>query len=201
MKNKISGFTLLEVIVVMGIFSLIILGVGTLIISSLRTRGIVWEQLSTQSEGRRVVGQFVNEVRRAVNSSVGAYPVEVATDDEIVFYSNVDTDDGIERIHYYLEGTVLMRGLVEPVGDPPTYNTSTETVVPAVHDIDNDGEPLFTYYGEDYVYSATSTLSSPIDLDEIRMVGISLVLEEDPVYSPVAFHIESKAKIRNNKAN
>lgn len=200
MKKNFSGFTLLEVAVTLGIFSLLVLTVGAIIINSLRSRGIIWEQLATQSEGRRVVQQFVNEVRRAVNSSVGAYPIEVARNDEIVFYSNVDTDIGVERIHYFVSGTTLMRGLVEPSGDPPVYVTSTEMAVAVVHDILDNGVPLFTYYGENYSYAATSTLPEPVDLDEIRMVGINLTLEEDPVYSPAAFHIESKAKIRNNKA-
>jgi type II secretory pathway pseudopilin PulG len=198
-NQKNSGMTLLEVTVAISIFLLILFSLTAIMTTSFRTQGIIWEQLGTQSEGRRVEQQFVNEIRRATNSSVGAYPFELALDNEIIFYSNIDTDLGIERVHYFLTSTTLMKGIVDPTGDPLTYNTSTEVVSAAVHSMANGGVPIFSYYDGDYSYMSTSTLPAPVDVTDIDMVGINLTLERDPNYSPTAFHIESKAKVRNNK--
>ena len=72
------GITLVEVLVSIGIFSFLIIGITALLLTSWKYNQIVWEQLKTQNEGRKVIRDFVNDLRVASLSSIGAYPVESA---------------------------------------------------------------------------------------------------------------------------
>ncbi len=193
------GITLVEVLVSIGIFSFLIIGITALLLTSWKYNQIVWEQLKTQNEGRKVIRDFVNDLRVASLSSIGAYPVESASSTEIVFYSNIDSDTLKERVRYFLSGRTLRKGVIKPTGSPLTYSSANETFVDVAHDLVTS-TVLLSYYDSDYSGSQTK-LSSPIDVTKIRVVGISLNLEEDPNASPVPFFIESKVMLRNLKDN
>ncbi|MFA4831597.1 MAG: prepilin-type N-terminal cleavage/methylation domain-containing protein [Patescibacteria group bacterium] len=203
MSNELkSGFTLIELLVSLGIFSLIILAVAWFIISSLRYNGIIWEQLSTQNDGRRVLQEIVNHVRRAEESSIGSYPIELAAPYELIFFANVDNDSERERVRYFLAGTTIKKGVVNPTGNPLRYVTSTETLVEIAHDVVNleQESPLFFYFNESYAGTSTPLLQ-PVNVTAVRMVRAALELEKDPTESPVPLHVESTVQIRNLKVN
>jgi len=191
----------MEVLVAMGIFSLISTAIVGLFVYSIKSNKIVWEQLSTQNEGRKITQDFVNELRSATYSSIGAYPLETAQDSQIIFYSNVDADILRERVRYFLEGNTLKKGIIKPTGNPLIYVTSTESISEMVHDVYNTTTPIFYYYDQNYGYTNSLPLSQPVSITAVRMVGFVLELEEDPSSSPVPFHIETKAVIRNLKSN
>ena len=199
LKNN-KGITLVEVLVAIGIFTLIIGGITAMLLFSWKSNKIVWEQLKTQNEGRKVIQDFTNELRIAAASSIGSYVIESASSSQIIFYSDVDHDSLRDRIRYFFVTSTLKRGVVKPAGNPPAYNSSTEAVTDVAHDVVNASNTIFTYYDSSFVGSG-SPLSSPIDVTKIRVVGISLELEEDPQASPVPFYIESKVVIRNLKDN
>ena len=198
LNNK--GLTLLEVIVAIGIFSLIVGAIMQIFLFSWRNNAIVWEQLATQNEGRKVIQDFSNELREASASSIGSYPIESASGAAIVFFSNIDSDSLVERIRYFTSGTTLKKGVIKPASSPLAYITSTETITDVAHDVANGTSTIFSYYNENFS-GAQSPLSSPVTIAQIRMVKISLRLEEDPNLSPVPFYIESKVAIRNLKNN
>jgi len=131
---------------------------------------------------------------------LGTIAVESASSTAIVFYSNIDDDSLVERIRYYLSGTTLKKGVTKPTGSPLAYVTSTETFTDVAHDVANGASSTFYYYDGNFT-GAQSPLSAPITVAQIRMVKISLRLEEDPNLSPVPFFIESKVAIRNLKDN
>jgi len=81
------------------------------------------------------------------------------------------------------------------------YVTSTESISEMVHDVYNTTTPIFYYYDQNYGYTNSLPLSQPVSITAVRMVGFVLELEEDPSSSPVPFHIETKAVIRNLKSN
>ncbi|OGH91477.1 MAG: hypothetical protein A2534_00525 [Candidatus Magasanikbacteria bacterium RIFOXYD2_FULL_39_9] len=199
LKIDRRGITLVEVLVTIGIFSFLVVGITSLFLTSWKYNRIVWEQLKTQNEGRKVTRDFVNELRITSLSSVGAYPIESASSTEIVFYGNIDSDTYKERIRYFLSGRTLKRGVIEPSGSPLTYDSANEVIVELAHDLITSTPP-FSYYDSDYSGSE-APLSSPVDVTQIRVVGISLTLEEDPNASPVPFYIESKVMVRNLKDN
>lgn len=198
-KTDNRGVTLMEITVALGIFILIITSVVAVFIYTWKANKIVWEQLSTQNEGRKIVQDFINELRSATYSSIGAYPLENVSTTQIIFYSNIDTDAYAERIRYSLEGTVLKKGVIKPSGVPLAYDSGSEVVTEIVHDVYNTTTPIFYYYNQNYGSTSSTPIEQPVSITEVRVVGFTLELEEDPAASPAPFQIESKTEIRNLK--
>ena len=137
----------MEILVAIGIFLLLIVGVTAIFSYSLKSNKIIWEQLSTQNEGRKVIQDFINELRSANYSSIGAYPLSTANTQEIIFYSNIDSDTYRERVRYFLSGAILKKGVIKPTGVPLSYNPVNEVITDMVRDVANTSTQLFYYYG------------------------------------------------------
>ena len=195
------GMSIIEILVAIGIFLIVSAGTMEIFMWGFRGRDVVWEQLSTQNEGRKVVQDFVNQLRRAGQSATGGYGLESAGVQEVIFYSNLDADSFRERIRYFLVSTTLKVGIVKATGTPLAYNLGSETVTDIVHDVANTTSSLFYYYDEDYTGATGTPMSVPIDPALVRVIGINLLLEEKPNVAPVPFAIETKASIRNLKTN
>ena len=195
-----QGFTLIEVLVSISIFALIVGAIMQMYLFAWNANAIVWEQLKTQNEGRKVIQDFTNELRTATASSIGANSIQSATGNQIVFYSDFYKDTFREKIRYFMSSTTLKRGIIKPTGNPLVYVTSTEVITDVAHDVASPSNTVFTYY--DNTFTGTGApLPSPVDVTKIRMVGITLELEENPHASPAPFYISSKVMIRNLKDN
>lgn len=201
MTSDVRGISILEVLVAIAIFLMVSTATMEIFMWGFRGRDIVWEQLSTQNEGRKIVQDFVNQLRRAGQSAVGGYAIESADNQQIVFYSNIDMEAWRERLRYFLVGTTLKVGITRATGTPVSYNLEDEVVTEIVHDVANTTTPLFYYYDENYTGVTNTTMSAPIDTTEVRLVGIKLLLEEKPNVAPAPFAIETKVSIRNLKTN
>ncbi len=198
-KINNRGISLLEMIIAISIFSFVIMGISALYLTSRKYQDIIWEQLKTQNEGRKVVQDFVNELRVALPSSIGAYSIASASSTQIVFYTNLDSDTLMERVRYFFVTSTLKKGVIKPTGNPLVYNSANEKIVDVAHDTETSTSK-FTYYGSNFT-GTEAPLSSPIDVTKIRVVGIALTMEENPNASPVPFSIESKVMVRNLKDN
>lgn len=171
-----------------------------MLMQAMRSNKIVLEQLATQNEGRMIIQNFTNELRRAAVSSIGAYPIEVAEPQQIIFYSNIDTDTWRERVRYFLDETTLKKGITKPAGNPLSYNPAAEVITNVAYDVANGAAQVFYYYDENYAGSGAS-LATPVNVSNVRLVKISLELEEDPYASPEPLHVETVAEVRNLKSN
>jgi len=196
-----KGFTLMEAMVAIGMFAIISLAVAWILIRSVRSTNIIWEQLATQNDGRAAVQQFVDDVRRAETSSIGSYPISDASSTSFIFYANVDDDSGREKVRFWIDGTDLKNGVIQSSGNP-LKSDGEESVVTIAESVVNiaKGIPLFEYY--DSTYPVTSTpLTVPDDLTDIRVIRMQLELEKDPTATPVPLHVEAVVNIRNLKDN
>ena len=193
------GLTLIEIIVSISIFILVSLAAAEMMVKVFPSKRIIDEQLSSQSETRKVVDEFVNEIRGATYSSIGGYPLAEASSTEIIFYSNLNAGTTRYRIRYFVSSTIMYKGVTEPTGNPLTYNTATEIVTPVLHGIVTVGT-VFTYYDQAYT-GAESPLSQPVETGLVRMVGIKVTIDKNPTISPTSFTTESKVVIRNLKDN
>jgi len=188
-KINNQGFTMLELIVVIGLFILFSGAITEMMIWGNHSKDVIFEQLSKQNDGRNTIQNFLNDLRRASYSSIGAYPLELATAQEIVFYSNVDSDSWKERVHYFISGTTL------------TYNSVNEVSTIVANDLNNT-TTLFLYYSQNYDGSSnTSSLSFPINISQVRLIEIKLWLDLKPNVSPAPLFIEGKTALRNLKSN
>ncbi|MBI4992575.1 MAG: type II secretion system protein [Candidatus Magasanikbacteria bacterium] len=201
LRPKQRGFTIVELSVALGISAMIAVTVVWLIIDGLRYSNVIFDQLQTQNDGRRVLQQVVDVVRKAEESSIGGYPLVSAGEYELIVYANVDSDSLRERVRFWLDGTTLKKGVIKPSGSPLSYSGAEQTVEIA-HDVVNfsENEPLFLYYDENYT-GTEAALIQPVEEVDVRMVRVRLELEEDPDKSPVPLEVESAAMMRNLKEN
>jgi prepilin-type N-terminal cleavage/methylation domain-containing protein len=201
--NK-KGFTLIEVLVAMGIFALIIGTVVWIFIYSLRYNAVLWEQLKTQTDGRRVLQEVVDDARRAEQSSIGSFAIVTADEYELSFYANIDNDSLREKIRFWIDDgdITLKKGVIKPTGNPLEYVSGNETVVEIAHDVVNRNKsiPLFLYYDEKS-YPTSNALLQPVALTDVSTVKVQLELEEDPNETPIPLHVESTVHIRSLKTN
>lgn len=201
LKLDNKGMTLLEVVIAMAIFTLIISAIVGVFMSAFTTKDIVFEQLSVQNQGRKVVQDFVNELRGATYSSIGSYPLAEASTTEIIFYTNLNADSQRARVRYFLATTTLKKGVVLATGNPLTYVTSTEVITNVVSSVSRSSStPIFYYYDANFSGSQ-SPLAQPVNTSQVRVVGINLILDKNPNASPTSFTIQAKSEIRNLKDN
>lgn len=195
------GFTMMEILVALGIFLLLVIPTSEMLIHSFRYNAIIWEQLKTQNDGRRSIREVVDVVRKAEASSLGAYSIAVASDYDLTIYANVDEDSYREKVRFWLDGTTLKKNVIKPSGNPLGYSGAGVTTELA-HDVVNvsKGIPLFVYYDENFTGTQAS-LSLPIDVTKVRIVKIDLELEKDPTETPVPLRVESMVQVRNLKTN
>src|SRR3990167_8115972 len=126
--NK-KGFTLTEIIVVVAISSVIFIAVFNFGNSIFSFNSNAQKNLSAQTDARRVLKNIVKELRSASPSSLGSYPITLASTSTLTFFANIDSDSYKEQIRYFLSGPELKRGVIKPSDSPLTYNPANEQVI------------------------------------------------------------------------
>lgn len=201
-RKSSAGFTFIEIIVAIFGFTLIIGGIVALFSGIFRSSSQQSTLLSDADYARKLAFQIANEIRNAQTGSNGAYVLDTAGDQQIIFYStNADTDSSIERIRYYIQSGKLYKGTTEYNGS--TYNTSTERTVLVQNDLANGSTPLFYYYDGSYTGSTTQTsLTQPVNVTAVKMVKLNLqIYNKGGVKNTNYFTVTSSSAIRNLKTN
>ncbi len=202
-SQRANGFTLIEVIVSIGI--MLMVGGGLVIFerSVISNSKVLQSELKSQQQVRRSLGGFVADLRSAASSAAGAYAIDTAATSTLIFYANVDKDASVERIRYFVATSTLKRGIIKPIGT--TYNVASETVSILVNDIANaTSSAIFTYYDTGYdgfTASSTDPLPLPINIPAIRLVKMTLTTNPNGVRSPVMQTYSTQVSIRNLKDN
>lgn len=200
-ENK-RGVTLMELLIAIGIFALIAVGAGEIIITAFRSNASVWERLEVQRDGRRVIQQVVNDVRQAEQSSIGGFPILTAGANELTVYSNIDKTGYRERVRYFLDGSTLKKGVIIPSGNPLVYSAAAETFTEVAHHVVNvtSSIPIFSYYNTSYT-GTEAALTQPVAVGSVQAIRVKLILDKNPNAAPSAYEVESVAQIRNLKLN
>jgi len=199
-KNKKSGFTLIETMIGVAILALII-GVVTLFArDTFFYKDVFFSGLTSVNDSRHILQPLANEVRSASAGSLGAYPLEVVTDNTLIFYSDINNDGLKERIRYFVNGDVFSKGVISPSGNPLAYAIANEVVKPLIRDIANGGQAIFSYYDTSY-NGETDPMTSPVAIESVRLIKINLIIDADPMRPPVPFSITTQINLRNLKDN
>lgn len=197
MKQKImpanrQGLTIIETLVYVAIFTLAIGVVSGLLIYFYRTNAYTIQQGYAVESARKGIEIMVREIKEATYSDSGAYPLIEADEQILSFYSDIDKDDNVEMVRYYLNGSDFERGETEAVGDPPIYEMENEVVSVISDNVRNGVHPIFAYYNA----SSTEIVDLEI-LTDIKLVRASLIVNIDPNRSPEEFTLISSAQLRN----
>jgi type II secretory pathway pseudopilin PulG len=201
-KKKQSGFTMIETIILIFVFSLAMGAITTFIFYAYRISDYDFQQSQAIRNARSGIETMVEEIREAQSGDDGSYILEKADDQEFIFYSDVDKDSHTERVRYFLEDSVLKKGIVKPAGSPPVYDLDTEIINILSSYVRNGDTPIFIYYNGDWPGDEINNpLPTPTRLIETKLMHIYLKINVDVNRSPCDFELESDAQIRNLKDN
>jgi prepilin-type N-terminal cleavage/methylation domain-containing protein len=193
-KKSQSGFTLVEMLVVIGISTVLFIGIITLITTIYRANSETLRQSQYVASAQRGVETFVRDAREIDYAVTGAYPLVTMLPYQFSFYSDIDPDNSTEFIVYELATSSLQRTVYSATGTPPLYSTVPDTVQVLATNLQNAllGIPLFTYYDR-----TAGVVSDPNDsIIDVRAVGISLHINPD-LSTTTNFILEGNATLRN----
>lgn len=197
-KNPKKGFSLIEIIVVIGIFSLVGLAVWNWQQDVFSLNVILTGRLTSQENLKKMIKNFVAEVRSAQPSATGAYLLEKVEEDHFIFFTDLNGDGKTERVRYFLENQTIKKGTTKASGQPPTYNPNNEVIINLVTDVIN--QEIFTYFDRNFDGS-TPPLTQPVDILEVRLIRTTVTVDEKIERTPLPITKTSQVSIRNLKDN
>ncbi len=200
-NNHIKGFTILEIVVVIGILMLIAVSLGAFQTDVLKNNRFSLDSLNTVQDARSIISTMVKELRTASPASNGSFTIVQAATNTLTFYSDIDGDLLKEQVRYFLSTTTLRKGVIKPTGSPPTYNNNNETFSYLAYNIRNSSTtPLFEYFDSNYM-GTSSPLAQTVITTNVRLVKVNLIIDVDPNRAPIIRTYTSQVSIRNLKDN
>ncbi len=201
LKKSRDGFSLIEVVIVLGIF-----GLMSFMVLALRSNVDILKNISTQKLlSRQDVEQTfqiaISEIRSAGPSSLGGYAIEAASSSSLTFYSDIDSDGLFERVTYSIGTSTIRKAVIKPTGNPLTYATSTQVTSNLIQYVTlATSTPLFQYFGSSYTGTQTP-LAEPIAISSIRIVRMSFYTDLDPASAPRPAFFTNTITVRNLRSN
>ena len=192
-----SGFTLVEVMVVMTIFVFLIFVSSDFIIKGIQSTSFGYEQDTAVANARKTLDPLAKEIREAAPAINGSYAFASTTAQSLTFYSDVDSDRGTEKIRYFLSGPALYRGVTKATGSPQIYLASDESINKIADYINNQSEPIFSFYDTNNNLIANPAAST----SAIRMIHVALKINVTPLIMPADYLVDMDIQIRNLKDN
>ncbi len=186
-----KGFTLVETIVAITIFSLLMVGVVEMVVSLYKTHDYTFQQAVAVEEARRGIHTMIKEIREGRMGDDGAYLIACADDYQFCFYSDIDKDEDVERVRYFLDGNYLKKGVIDPQGIPAQYLEENEKIS-IISSYVRNSPPIFRYYDEN-----GEELPVPARKKDTKLLEVYLVINVDPQRKPDDVEILDGVEIRN----
>lgn len=195
------GMTLIETLVALGVFALLVVAIGSFARDVFFFNDVIQIGLNNVTEARKVLRPFANEVRGAQPSNLGAFAIAQTATSSFAFYSDIDADGVRERVRYFVEGDEFKKGIIEPTGNPLTYNPANETIIKVIRDV-VPGPYIFSYYDTNYAGSTTTpALVDPVTPTDVRLVRVDLTVDANPNRAPSLMTVTTQVTVRNLKDN
>ncbi len=194
MRHPHRGISLAESVVVIAITAM----VGGALLMAIRyfyvNNAYVFEATNAVSQARRGLATMLHNIREASYADDGNYPIGAAATSSVTFYSDVDTDGGVERVKIWRYGNTLYKVVTNAGGNPPTYTGQTSATTTIATNLRNaSSTPVFRYYDSAGVKLATT---SP-DISSIAIVYAYMQIDLNPNRAPQIFTLEGSATLRN----
>lgn len=193
-KRAYVGFTLIETVVALSIFSLILGSFVASVTFFYRSNAYALEQAFAVNSARKGVEQMMKDIRKVAYSDEGSYPVITIADSTFSFYSDTDTDTYIEKVRYFLDGTDLKKGVVNSSGTPLAYDDNTETISTISDDVQNSAQSvaLFSYYN-----ASGTPVTNMASTTDVIFVTADIIVNVNPLNIVNDFRLRSSATMRN----
>jgi hypothetical protein len=195
-----KGITVTELLITLGVLVIALAGTYSLFWFGNKGWQHTSEKMLARQEAARALNRISADLRESLQPADNQPLIELADHDEIVFYANTDSDDSLEKVHYYLADRKLMRGITQPDKETPPWTYSgEENAYPLARYIENNKEePLFEYLISTYPEEKITNLpASKEDRQKIRGVKIKLKVDFDPTSDPKPVYLESEVFLRN----
>lgn len=199
-KNQ-KGMSLVELVIASALLVILMGMLSMVMLRAFYINRFTIEQGMNVAEVQKTIRSFTAKLREAKQSDAGGYLIEVATEDELTFFANIDDDSATERLHYFVQNNQLQLGISKPAGFPSTYPVN-DTAVRIVGNgvVNSESQPLFQYYNREYPSDTVNNpLTMPIDTVEIGMVKIDLYINVNTIEVPDSTHMETFVRPRNIK--
>jgi type II secretory pathway pseudopilin PulG len=197
------GLTLIEISVVIGITIMLFAVLAPMFSNGFRNQFFLQDQNYAVEEARKGINLLVKEIREAADGDDGSFPIVSGSDNELIFFSDVDVDEVTERVHYFVNGSNLIKGVIEPTGFPLVYDpvNEVESVI-SKYIVNTTTTPIFRYYNGDYPGDTVNNpLATPVNIQSLKLVGINILVNVDPSKAPSSVAVQSFVQIRNVKNN
>ncbi len=196
--KKEKGWTMVELLFVMSIFAVILAGIFQLFQWATDSWRRSYYATLAREEATRALQRMSKDLREAtpINDDPALY---YANSQQLIFFSNVDSDSEPEKVEYILSGSDLLRKVTQPdsTQTPYTYNNNTPEVTTLTsYCRNNSNEPLFIYYAST-TQTLTSVPLSSADLENVKIIKIQLKIDVNLQQPPAAKFWTVEVTLRN----
>lgn len=189
-----SGFTLIEIIIVMGLFAVISVSIVFFALDISKFQIFLGETLQSEEDVQKVLGIMMPEIRSMAVSNNGSYPIAAASSSSFTFYSDLAGDGSIDRIRYFLDDSDLKKGVIVPTSNPVFYDITSEQITTIASNLTSGN--IFYYYDDNYD-GRQSNLTIPIDISRVRLIKVELVVDQNTSTAPSSARINTFVEVRN----
>ena len=169
-------------------------GVGLLLMISYfyRSNAYLIEATSATESASEGIVVTLESLREATYGEDGSYPLAAAATSSVTFYADLDLDDSVERVRFYVENGTLYRALTEPSGNPPSYSLTPTVTIIAPYVKNGTSTPAFRYFDRNGV-----ELTGTVDIAAVRTVRTRFEVDINPQRAPNVVSFEGAATLRN----
>jgi type II secretory pathway pseudopilin PulG len=190
-----AGMTLIEAVVWIAVFTAVMITLTQSLLYFYRANRYTLQEADAISSAQHGMDVVVRALRTASYSNNGAYPIISIGPNQISFYANVVKNDPlIQQVRFFVQGTSLLEGTIEPSGDPLTYASSSETITTLTKYAQNLtlATSTFTYFDQN-----GSSVSNYASYNNVRFVTINLIVDVSTTSLPTQLTLLSSAALRN----
>lgn len=191
--------SLIEMLVVLGIFSILSLVISTSIVNFYKSHAYTISQADEVENARRGLTRWMSDVKELTYGEDGSYPIKSIGTHRLAYYSDTDLDNSVEYVVYELATTTLRKYTYNATGTPVSYNLTTpdttEILSLYVQNI-NQGTSTFSYFDTN-----GNQLSTTSPLVDVRYIQAQFIINIDEHRFPGEFMLRSSVAPRNLKDN
>lgn len=197
-----SGFTLIEVMTAAVLIVVIVGGLLGFTIYYLKNYTYTFTASQQIGNAQTSLTALIREIREIRRGEDGNWSLIETQDTSFTFYSDVTNDGRSDKVRYFLDGTQLKKGVIEPTQLSVTYPSAEEKISIITDYVTTSGKPIFTYYDGNWPGDTTNNpLTVSKRIADTRFVNVYLRIGINATSSAQPFELTSGVEIRSMKDN